>query len=228
MTEYIPGHLYNRFKAENKGNILETDDLLSDLEKDMSEIDLVIENFPLNITELLSKRLTEKEKIALPLLRKFCGLLTNDFQQGFDELMAEYIKNRRPVAKQIIEYVKEIGFDQPRFTIADEQNSRELLRKFNLMFSDQITPGNLLLTYNLPKPLAHYWWKSGNYFSEDDKKQADQRVIEWGHFYYELTPIIWRHVDSQIINGKLNLVRLNNLGEHDASQFYYVWEVSIK
>jgi hypothetical protein len=41
-------------------------------------------------------------------------------------------------------------------------------------------------------------------------------------------PLVWKHVDFEEYEGNLKFSRINNIGEHDPQNFYYIWKVSKK
>lgn len=85
-------------------------------------------------------------------------------------------------------------------------------------------PDSALVVFNLPKPLARWWWKGGLQWGEAGEDLKGM-VAEYGDFYRDLLPIIWEAIDGAGWSGKLWFDRLNGVGEHDPGKFYYVWEV---
>ena len=85
---------------------------------------------------------------------------------------------------------------------------------------------NLLLVFQLPKPLSQFWWKGGADSWGDLSEDVQDTVIEWGHFYRELMPIVWEEQGRHENESGLDFQRVNGVGEHDPKKYYYIWEMS--
>lgn len=135
------------------------------------------------------------------------------------------------------------------FTIYDLALGNKWLSKH--AFSEVLVAGELLLVFNLPPPIAHFWWKKEGvspppfefpvgqlgemgYFPADElekisgkmqsvENRAEPQVIDWGELYGRLMPVIWHFMDSPPLN--INPVRINPIGEHDPGNYYYVWQI---
>lgn len=112
----------------------------------------------------------------------------------------------------------------PNFTIASKNQARALLKEYRLY--GEINKQSLLLVFQLPKPLAHFWWKGGTDSWGDLAEDVGGTVIEWGHFYRKLMPVIWEAQGRHENENGLLFYRLNDFGEHDPTQYYYVWKIS--
>ena len=53
----------------------------------------------------------------------------------------------------------------------------------------------------------------------------DEDEVEWGHFYREVMPTIWKAVKKQQDKGKMDLERINAIADHKPGEYYYVWSV---
>jgi len=184
-----------------------------------------IEQFSPNTTELLSEEeLTAETKRCLEKTRTFCNELSDDFKQTFLSLLEQYRRERRQISQKIVDYLLEKNFVLPNFTIANRKQAEVLLEEYEL--GGEINEQNLLLVFQLPKPLAQFWWKGGadswGNMSVDIKDQA----IEWGHFYRELMPVIWETQGRHENESGLDFYRMNSVGEHDPKKYYYIWEMS--
>ncbi|MCD6149992.1 hypothetical protein J7J13_04400 [bacterium] len=193
--------------------------------KTYNEIKSEIEGKLPNIREMVEEqKLNAETKRCLDKTRTFCAELSEKFKQTFLTLLEQYRSERHQISQKIVDYLLEKNFDLPYFTIAYGKDARELLEEYDLDFK---TNGqNLLLVFQLPKPLSRFWWKGGadswGNFSED----VQNAVIEWGHFYRELMPVVWEEQGRyENVNG-LNFYRVNEIGEHNPKKYYYVWEVS--
>ncbi len=149
---------------------------------------------------------------------------TRRFREEFLHVLSVYQKERREISSKILNYMEERRFFLPRFLITGGERSKDVLQK--LGFTDRVpAKSSALVVFNLPKPLATYWWKGGA--SEDNKgKDVGASVIEWGHFYRELIPIIWEQIGFYECEGSLDFERINDVHVHKPQDFYYIWEVS--
>lgn len=173
-----------------------------------------------NVSE---KKLTEEFKACLHKTREFCAELSDEFSLKFLSLLKQRCKEKK-ISQKMIDHLLEKKFDLPKFTISYGKEANELLYDFGLnMETDNQF---LLLTFQLPKPLAKFWWKGGNDSWGDSAEDVENRVIEWGHFYRELMHEVW-NMQGYYENEKgLDFRRLNDIGEHDPKKFYYVWKIS--
>lgn len=185
------------------------------------EIELVSPNTKELIEE--SEFSSDMEKCLFK-TRAFCNELSGEFKKEFVSLLDQYRKERRQISQKIVDYLLEKEFNLPSFIITHGKQAEVLLEDFGLDF--KIDDKKLLLVLKLPKPLSQFWWKGGGDSWGDMSKDVQGSVIEWGHFYRELMPIIWEtqgHYENE--NG-LTFSRVNDVGEHDPQKYYYVWEMS--
>jgi len=84
----------------------------------------------------------------------------------------------------------------------------------------------LLLVFQLPKPLAQFWWKGGADSWGNLAEDINDTAIEWGHFYRELMPVVWETQGRHENESGLYFQRVNDIGEHDPKKYYYIWEIS--
>ena len=128
------------------------------------------------------------------------------------------------IFQKIIDYLLEKKFDLPNFTITHGVRAEETLKEIGL--DGKIEEKNLLILFQLPKPLSFFWWKGGadswGSLAEDIKGSS----TEWGHFYRELMLVVWEMQGYYENEKGLCFNRLNEIGEHDPLKFYYVWEIS--
>ena len=189
------------------------------------EIRAEVKNVYPNVTELLDeKKLSAELKVCLNRTREFCSELSENFRLRFLSLLEKYRNERRPISQKIVDYLLEKNFNLPQFAIAHDAKATEMLLDFGL--HPEIGDQKLLLSFQLPKPLAQFWRKGGANSWGYGSKDMEDRVIEWGHFYRELMGEVW-HMQGYYENEKgLDFYRLNDVGEHDPKKFYYVWEMS--
>ena len=193
--------------------------------KTYDEIKNEIEKISPNIKELVEEHeLNAETKRCLDKIRAFCSELSEEFRQTFLVLLEQYRKERRQISQKIVDYLLEKNFDLPNFTIAYREKAQELLKErgFDVEINDQ----SLLLIFQLPKPLSQFWWKGGVDSWGDLSEDMQGAVIEWGHFYRELMPVVWEKQGYYENESALDFYRINGVGEHDPQKYYYIWEVS--
>ncbi len=178
-----------------------------------------------NIKELVSEEeLNVEMKKCLKKTRTFCSELSEDFRQTFLSLLEQYRQGRRHISQKIVDYLLEKNFVLPNFTIARSEQAQILLEEYEL--DGEINEQNLLLVFQLPKPLAQFWWKGGSDSWGDLAEDVKDTVIEWGHFYRELMPVVWGTQGRHENENGLNFYRFNGAGEHDPKKYYYIWKIS--
>ena len=184
-----------------------------------------IEKLPPNTKELVhEEELTVEMKRCLEKTRSFCSEVSEDFKQTFLSLLDQYRKERRQISQKIVDHLLEKNFVLPNFTIASREQAEALLEEYGL--SEEINEQNLLLVFQLPKPLAQFWWKGGADSWGDLAEDINDTAIEWGHFYRELMPVVWETQGRHENENGLDFYRFNGIGEHDPKKYYYVWEIS--
>lgn len=178
-----------------------------------------------NVTELLSERNLEHDlRLCLEKIRTFCNELSDDFQRIFTSLLEEYQKEHQ-MPQKVFDYIREKELLSPSFTTAVGEPAQMLLEKYNL--PREIKKEQILLVFQLPKPLAQFWWKGGDDSWGEEGQRVGGMVIEWGHFYRELMPLVWQAQGRHENENGLDFERVNGLGQHDPKEYYYVWKVSV-
>lgn len=193
--------------------------------EDFEDIKQSFEQLPSNIKESVSEQeLIAETRICLEKTRAFCGELSEDFKQTFLSLIEQYRRERRQISKKIVDYLLEKKFVLPNFIIANKEYARALVEKYEL--DENINEQNLLLIFQLPKPLAQFWWKGGADSWGNKSIDIKDQAIEWGHFYRELMPVVWKMQGYYQNESGLNFQRVNGVGAHDPREYYYIWEMS--
>lgn len=82
-----------------------------------------------------------------------------------------------------------------------------------------------LLIFNLPPPLARFWYRGGEKIWGKRGVPIFPDRVELGAFYRQVLPVIWDQVEREEYAGDLELYRLNDAQDHDPRNYYYVWEV---
>lgn len=190
----------------------------------LQDITEIITDTPVNIHALVDSLLYDETVRKFKRIFKFCEDLSEDFRKNFISLLEKYNRERRPISPQILNYLSKKNFILPTLTIADQDNAGPLLSEYRL-FGEEIKPNNFLLTFQLPKPLAKFWWKGGNAW-DGSAEIIDDTSIEWGHFYRELMPVVWSHQGCSENHKNLTFRRVNQINQHDTDKYYYIWEIS--
>lgn len=179
-----------------------------------------VENEAANLEVHFSRELSERKKVILDRVRQFTGEVSEAFRQEFLRLLSEYHNSQSDYGVKIVEWLQEKGFDLPDFDLYDAASGDEFLAEHD--FQKKIDPDKMLLVFQLPKPLAKFWWK-GEQEECGRKLQGSTRL--WGKFYHDLMPTvhyIWDHAEE---DKELTIHRLNVAGQHDEDNYYYLWEV---
>ncbi len=189
------------------------------------EIKERIEQVSPNVKELISENELKLEaKKCLKKTRTFCKELSQDFKQTFLSLIDQYRQERRQISQKIVDYLLEKNIVLPNFTIASKKQAKALLKEYEL--GGEINEESLLLIFQLPKPLAQFWWKGGADSWGELAEDINDTAIEWDHFYRELMPVVWETQGRHENENSLNFNRLNGFSQHDPKKYYYIWELS--
>jgi|SRR3989344_247041 len=220
MKQELPSNLENirRFEGfknpEDIWDLTTYEDIKNSLEKQNTHIH----------EEFGEKWLSGEHLEQVKKVRAFCEQATQNFRATFLELLEQYTKEKRVMSPRIMEFLKEKQMDLPHFTIAHGEFAGEILDDFELNY--EIGADSILLVFQLPKPLAQYWWKGGTDSWGNAAEDIEGMAIEWGHFYRELMPVIWEMQGLYENEHGLDFQRINKIGEHNPKKFYYVWEMS--
>lgn len=186
-----------------------------------------IKNLPHNLKELINDYFfTPESQNRLDTTREFCSDLSENFKTRFLELLDNYQKEKKVLSPKIKEFLYKKDFTLPKFILANGEQAENLLDEYNLDSSDFDSQNNLLLSLQLPKPLAQFWQKGGAESWGNMSIPLKGQVVEWGHFYRELMPTVWQTRGFYEEEKGLTFERINLVGEHDPKKYYYVWEVS--
>jgi len=149
------------------------------------------------------------------------------FQDHMHELMDGYSNSRKSDAlnPRIISKMKEKGYDLPRFEIKQGEAAQKFAKENDLGWW-QPAENSVMLIFNLPAPLARFWYRGGTDSWGELSVDIPSENIEWGHFYRETMPVIWESLGQEECEGDLNFYRINDVGQHKPNKYYYVWEVS--
>ncbi len=213
----------NQLKQIRRGSdgMRNTDDILEGLDlptnREHNELPNVVES-------LEECEMSEEAKECLVKVRDFCAELSDRYQQEFVALIQEYQATRRRIPQDILDYMAEKKLDLPSFCIAHKNNAEKILEEFGM--PSVISDRELLLIFQLPKPLAHFWRKGGADSWGSGAEDIQGAAIEWGYFYRELMRIVWETQGRNENENQLAFTRVNGIKNHDARRYYYIWKIS--
>jgi len=121
--------------------------------------------------------------------------------------------------------MKEKGYDLPRFIIKDGEAAQQFIEEMGESKWWEPRDNAVLLVYNLPALLSRFWNRGATNPESPQPIKVGDGEVEWGHFYREVTPVIWENVGFEESEGGLTFDRINGAGQHDPLKYYYVWEV---
>jgi len=175
-----------------------------------------------NIDEFLEEEKKDSELVRK--IRIFCNLVTREIKKRFLSLLKECKNGGRQVSQRIIDYLVERNLVIPSFEILNGQNASERLKDIGLS-DEYVEEGSFVLIFQLPKPMAQFWWKGGAESWSSFGVEVDGMVIEWGYFYREIMPIVWGLQGYYENEVELQFLRVNEIGQHDPKNYYYVWKI---
>ncbi len=196
----------------------------ADLEKAVAEEDE--EPMTYNITEfgIDESKLTPEQLETLENVREFAKNTSKTYRSVMRLLMNAYQQYNPNFTDKIIGQMKDHGYDLPSFSIYSQQAATEFLgRQDGLGIDSLLNQDSFLVNFNLPKPIGRFWYRGG---SGSKSIPVPPGAIEWGEFYRRSMPVIWNATDRAPFAEQIYLDRLNQFGQHDPKNFYYLWEAS--
>lgn len=173
-----------------------------------------IKEYGINEANLTPEQLENLQKI-----RSFAQGTSKVYRTAMRLLMAGYQQHNPKFTDKMIQKMMEHHHDVPDFSIYGSQAAQEFLSQQPELGID-VFSDNFLVNFQLPKPLAKFWYKGGSGNKSQPVKDGE---IEWGHFYRMAMPVIYSGVDRAGMSG-LYLNRLNGFGQHDPKKYYYLYE----
>ena len=173
-----------------------------------------IKEYGINEAELTPEQLENLQKT-----RVFAQNTSKVYRTAMRLLMTGYQQKNPKFTDKMIQKMMERSYDLPDFSLYGSQAADEFLSKQQELDIDGFSD-NFLVNFQLPRPLAKFWYKGGSGSKSVPVKEGE---IEWGHFYRMCMPIIYSGVDRAQMSG-LYLNRLNQFGQHDPKKYYYLWE----
>ncbi len=204
-----------------KEELKQLEELAKELEEDGAVENIEDEPIVYNIKEfgIDESFLTPEQLESLQKVRDFAMQTSVTYRKAMRFVMKAYQKHNPNFTDEIIQKMMDRGYDVPDFSIYGAESAQEF---FNTNSELGITEygQNFLVNFNLPKPLGRFWYKGGN---GSKSVPVPEGAVEWGHFYRTTMPAIWNSVDKAAMSG-LHLNRINEFGQHDPLNYYYLWE----
>ena len=120
------------------------------------------------------------------------------------------------------------GYDLPEFRLyAGEEAIKYLADKYAID-NTGFTDSGMILVFQLPKPIARFWYRGGDDSWGNENNKVPPNDIEWGKLYRDVLPSIWQIRDAEQAFGALDMFRVNYVNEHDHNDYYYLWYVRNK
>lgn len=176
----------------------------------------------------------EQKKLWLA-VNEYVKEASQTFHDRLVDVLVEYQYGSGEISDKILIYLERQRLIYPNFTFRFGKQGKELLKNIGLADrAEGINPDQGVLIFQLPKPLKEFWWKSTERVAEhlrrggktpglQDARPLEDTVIEWGKIYDQVMPAVWGVRDQYEAEGKLFYERLNQAGEHDPDEYYYVW-----
>lgn len=179
---------------------------------------------PIDRLEFSPGEFDAEQEYLISKLGSFIEKAEQEIASSFENLVASYESAVGGIPKNILAYLREKNLMFPKFSLLVGNKAKNFL--------DSVThevdlDGKVLMVFNLPKPLAKFWWKgdvAGS--SAGVNKEVGEAGIEWGYFYHNIMPSVWENVGFLECESDICLERINGIGEHDPDSYYYIWAVS--
>lgn len=179
----------------------------------------------INIMDDNTEAMTDQQKEIFYMTKDFCQEVSEVYREDFLRELDSYQKKRRQISPKIIDYIIDKKMIMPEFTLMNWEQGQEFLRENNLEIEEHYhNQENFILVFQLPQCLAKFWWKEGYSFADT---RNDSRIIEWGYFYRVLMRNIWGVLGYYECEKDMNFDRVNQCGQHDEDNYYYVWQVDM-
>jgi hypothetical protein len=215
--------------AEQLQALKEQLEQLEELAKEIAETDFEKEEakaeeepIDFNITEygIDEGKLAPEQLEMLSKIREFAQHTSRVYRTAMRFVMSGYQRRNPNFTDSMMQRMKDRKYDLPAFAIYGVEAAREFLSERGELGLDPSELNNLIVNFNLPRPLGRFWYKGGEGSRSQPVREGE---IEWGHFYRMGMPAIYSGVDRAMMKG-LHLNRLNSFGQHDPKKYYYLWE----
>ncbi len=166
-------------------------------------------------------------KELIGITQEFITDMRERLKEKFDELIAESRENATSVPPEIVAYMEKTGMNLAQFSVLEGETARLKVGEYPNVAEPEQEDG-LVIIFNLPKPIGQFWWKGGVGLWGEQVVDVNGKVIEWGYFYRKLMETVWETIGYYESETPLVLNRLNDIGEHDPKNYYYIWEASLR
>lgn len=170
------------------------------------------------------KELDEEQKYLVSKLGTFIERAEREIAGSFEKLVISYESIFGKMPKDILEYLKNKDLMFPKFSLLVGDKAQNFLS----LVGHEVNSGEakVFKVFNLPKPLAKFWWKGDTGGSMAGvNREVEGAGIEWGYFYHNIMPSVWENIGFLECESDIRLEQINGIGEHNPDSFYYIWEV---
>lgn len=95
-------------------------------------------------------------------------------------------------------------------------------------FSIPMSDESYFVIFDLPLPLAHWWWKGKGNWGELGV-DIGGTAIEWGRYYRKICYTVWDFAEEEGpwkgIDRNYFCDRYNAVGSHEPGEYYYIYKV---
>lgn len=213
-----------------------TYDVTEAFRADVSENDRPVEVCPFLDILPLEECQTPEQRSLWNRVQEYTSEASDAFHRELEGLLDAYTygggEGMRP---EIREFLMQHGLTFPEYKFRFGEEGRKMLDELGIGEDVCALHGaEGVLIFQLPKPLAEYWWKSSARLDSSSLHERDNyrkpedyggMVIEWGKIYSNVMPAVWEVVDRYNSEGDIRFDRINDVGQHDPKEYYYVWVV---
>ena len=180
----------------------------------------------------------EKSRLELEsVISDFEEKLRDVFRERLAEILKDYrYGNDQKIGDKILNYLEAHKMLYPRISVLLGSEADKAIKEYDF-YHEPIQNTEALIVFRLPKQLDNFWWKSSRLTNEairtdeqasiSNNAQLNGQVIEWGTIYDQIMPTVWNIRNSFIDESKIDFERLNEFGQHDVDNYYYLWVVRI-
>lgn len=187
--------------------------------------------------EIHGVRLLDKQQRLEPALQElhdrvvqFAIRLADSFKTAFTEELGTYRARGGKVSEQIEQYLRDNKLVHPHIDILNRAQFESLLEAINYPPYPPDKGDSLYVVYQLPKPLAHFFFKFDKEAHNPRRTEAQflrrPRMIEWGYLYFRVhNNAIYEMRERLAKELDLGMIRVNPIHKHDPNNYYYIWKI---
>lgn len=194
-------------------DLTSTQDAMEEIRKTSSHIEIDV-----------APEISDNTKLLVDAAQNFALETTEEFKERFALILQDYAQsNPKIINDKILKHIMAKDFDTPTFYIATGEEAKDKLNECD--YNLEISRDAVLILFQLPKPLATFWWKDSRLNDRDDGHVDGKGFIEWGKMYREVMTSVWEKWNEMCGKG-FCMDRINPAGEHDPKKYYYLWELT--